>query len=131
MIEKKGFRSLPLSLKVVFVLSILWAFGSVMNMSNLVTNGLPFMGVFVFGIAAASVAIVLDIIGPIIFLYGAWNKKSWAPKVAYAYMGIFILNSVVAFFTVRETLGIGPVTIPGVVTIVFVSLIYRARSYFE
>jgi len=93
--------------------------------------GLPFMGVFVYGIIASLIVLLLDILGPLAFLYALWKRKSWGPAVAYAYMGVFILSSIIAFFTVREQLGTIQVLIPMVVTLIFVSVIYNSKDYFK
>ena len=79
---------------------------------------------------AAAVVLILDIIGPRAFLFALWTRKSWAVIWAFAYMGFFIANSVVALFTVRDTLGLLPILVPALVSACFVIVIYRQRSYF-
>ena len=107
-----GWKPIPLPLKILFVVLILWAIGAVMNLPNLLENSLPLFGNFVSGATAVLVVLLLDIIGPATFLYALWNRKPWAAKWAFAYMGIFILNSTVAFFTLREELGLPQILIP-------------------
>ena len=129
--NEKGWKPIPLSLKILFVVFVLWSVGSVMNMSNLFENGLPLFGVFVYGVTAALIALVLDIIGPMIFLFALWNRKSWAAIWAFTYIGIFILNSAVALFTVREKLGLPQILVPAIAAISFLIVIYWQRNYFE
>ena len=102
-----------------------------MNLPNLLENGLPLFGNFVYGISAAVVVVVLDVLGPAIFLFALWNRKSWAAIWAFAYMGIFILNSAVALFTVREELGLPQILVPATASLVFLAVIYWKRSYFK
>ncbi|MBL4872590.1 MAG: hypothetical protein JKY41_04165 [Rhodobacteraceae bacterium] len=128
---KTGWKPIPMALKVLFVVLALWSFGAVMNLPNLMNNGLPLFGVFVFGTPAFLVVLLLDFIGPLTFLYALWNRKEWAAKWAFTYMGIFMLNSVVAFFTVGDQLGGPQILIPTVVTAIFVAVIYWKRQYFD
>ena len=93
-------------------------------------EGLPFLGMWISGLMAGSIVIALDIVGPLAFLYATWHRLSWAPMIAYTYMTIFILNSLVALFTVRESLGVMPIVIPVIVTVIFMLIIYCNRKYF-
>ena len=128
--NEKGWKLIPIPLKVLAVLMVLWALGTVMNMPSLSENGLPLLGTFVYGAAALSVAIFLDIIGPVVFLYGLWNRKSWSVKWAFFYIGLFIINSLFALFTVSEQLGLPQILIPTVVSATFLAVIYWQRAYF-
>ena len=128
---EKGWKPIPLPLKILFVVFILWLVGSVMNLPNLFENGLPLFGKFVYGMTAALIVLLLDIIGPVTFLFALWNRKSWAPIWAFAYIGIFILNSTVALFTVREELGLPQLLVPTIVSLVFLAVIFWKRNYFN
>ena len=129
--KDKGWRPIPIPLKILSVVLVLWMAGAIMNLPNLHESGLPLLGTFISGVAASVVVICLDIIGPIGFIYALWNRKTWAPLWAFSYMGIFILNSVVAIFTVREELGLMQILIPTIATVVFLTTIYWRREYFK
>ena len=126
-----GWKPIPLPLKILFVVFILWLVGSVMNLPNLSEKGLPLFGNFVYGMTAALVVLILDIIGPVTFLFALWSRKSWAAKWAFAYIGIFILNSTVALFTVKEELGLPQILVPTLASLIFLSVIIWKRDYFE
>ena len=126
-----GWKPIPLPLKVLFVVFILWLVGSLMNLPNLFENGLPLFGNFVYGMTAVLVVLVLDIIGPMIFLFALWNRKPWAAKWAFAYIGIFILNSTVALFAVREELGLPQLLVPTIASLIFLAVIFWKRNYFK
>ena len=130
-IKEKGWKPIPLPLKILFVVFILWLRGSVMNLPNLFERGLPLLGNFVYGIAAALVVLLLDILGPVIFLFALWNRRPWGVKWAFAYIGIFILNSTVALFTVREELGLPQILVPTIVSLIFLVVIFWKRNYFQ
>ena len=129
--KEKGWKPIPLPLKILFVVFILWLVGSVMNLPNLFENGLPLFGKFVYGMTAALIVLLLDIIGPVTFLFALWNRKSWAPIWAFAYIGIFILNSTVALFTVREELGLPQLLVPTIASFIFLAVIFWKRNYFR
>ncbi|MCP4980942.1 MAG: hypothetical protein GY935_10660 [Gammaproteobacteria bacterium] len=129
--KEKGWKPIPLPLKILFVVFILWLVGSVVNLPNLFENGLPLFGNFVYGMTAALVVLLLDIIGPVTFLYALWNRKSWTAKWAFAYIGIFILNSTVALFTVREKLGLPQILVPTIASLIFLAVIFWKRNYFK
>ena len=128
---EKGWKPIPLPLKILFVVFILWLVGSVMNLPNLFENGLPLFGSFVYGMTAALIVLLLDIIGPVTFLFALWNRKSWAAKWAFAYIGIFILNNTVALFAVREELGLPQILVPTIASLIFLAVIFWKRNYFE
>ena len=129
--RETGWNPIPLPLKILFVVFVLWLVGSVMNLPNLFENGLPLFGNFVYGMTAALIVLLLDIIGPVTFLFALWNRKSWAAKWAFAYIGIFILNSVVALFTVREDLGLDQILVPTIASLIFLAVIFWKRDYFK
>ena len=128
---EKGWKSIPLSLKILFVLFVLWSIGSVMNISARHEFGLPFFGLFVYGYVASVIVLLLDVAAPITFLFALWNRKAWGATFALSYIAVFILNGAVAFFTVREQLGIPQILIPSIVNVIFFIVIYKTRSYFK
>ncbi|OUS07087.1 hypothetical protein A9Q96_07185 [Rhodobacterales bacterium 52_120_T64] len=128
--EAKGWKPIPVPLKILSVVFVLWTVGAVMNMPNLMENGLPFLGVFVYGAKALIVVLILDVVGPMTFLFALWNKKPWATRWAYAYNGIFILNNAVAFFRFRDQLGLPQILVPTIASILFIIVIYWKRDYF-
>ncbi|MBL4756918.1 MAG: hypothetical protein JKY32_04565 [Rhizobiales bacterium] len=129
--NNNGWKPIPLPLKILFVVFILWLVGAVINLPNLVENGLPLFGNFVFGKFAAVIVLFLDILGPMLFLFGLWTRRSWAPKWAFAYIGFFILNNTVALFTVSAKIGIPQIIAPTVAALIFLAVIYWKRSYFN
>ena len=128
---EKGWKPIPLPLKILSVLFVLWTIGSVFAITERGELGLPFFGMFLYGTAASLVVLFLDILGPLIFLFGLWNRKSWAPLLAYGYIGIFVLNGIVALFTVREQFGLPQILIPTLVSVAFIIVIYLKKIYFK
>ena len=84
-----------------------------------------------YGIVASLIALLLDIVAPMTFLFALWNRKSWAASFALSYITFFILNSAIAFFVVREQLGLKQILIPLVANVIFFIVIYWKRSFFK
>lgn len=130
-LRKTGWQPVPLPLKILSVVLVLWLMGSVMNLPNLYHNGMPLFGSIVYGINAAMLPLLVDILGPAIFLFALWSRRSWAVYWAFAYNGIFILNGIVALFAVREELGLPQVLLPTLISVVFLAVIFWKRGYFN
>jgi hypothetical protein len=124
-----GWKPIPLSLKVLFVVFVLWIVGSVFALPGRYELGLPFFGVFVYGVIASLIVLVLDILAPSTFLFALWKRKAWGPTFAFSYIGIFIINSIVAIFTVREQLGFMPIFMPLLFNVAFLAVIYKEKDY--
>lgn len=101
-----------------------------MNLTNLMQNGLPVLGTFVFGIGALLVVLFLDFIGPLVFFYALWNSRPWGVSWAFFYIGLFVLNGIVALFTVSSQIGLVQILVPNLVSLVFLAAIFWKRSYF-
>lgn len=126
-----GWKPIPLPLKVGAILMALWMLGSAMNAANLMQNGLPFLGGFVFGTTALIIVLVLDFVGPLGFFYALWNRLAWGPKWAAVFTGFFILNSLIAVATLSGELGAGPIMVPIVVYAILLGIILWKRAYFQ
>ena len=129
--KETGWKPIPLPLKILFVVFVIWMVGAVMNLPNLYENGMPVFGTFVYGMNAAILPLLVDFIGPGTFLFALWNRKAWAPYWAFAYNGAFILNNTVAFFTVREELGSPQILVPTIASLTFLAVIFWKRGYFK
>ena len=127
--KQTGWKPIPLSLKILSVIFVLWIIGSFLNAPNSF-QGIPFFGIVLTGWTALIVPLLLDVVGPVTFLYGLWHRKSWAPIWALSYISIFILQSIVALFTAREQFGFYPILIPMIVSMIFIIMIYLSKSYF-
>ena len=128
--KQTGWKPIPLPLKILFVLFVLWSIGSVFAIPARHESGLPLLGVFVYGFVASLVVLLLDVVAPAAFLFALWNRKSWGASFALSYISAFILNSIVAFFAVREQLGLMPILVPLLFNLGFFIIIYRSRWYF-
>lgn len=129
-IRSSGWKPIPLPLKILSGVFVLWVVGAVLNLTNLMANGLPLFGQFVFGVTVLPFVIYVDVIGPLVFLFALWTRKSWGVKWALAYNGLFILNNMIAFFALREVLGLPQILVPTLVSVIFLAVILWKRAYF-
>ncbi len=126
-----GWKPIPIVLKIFSILILLWTIGSILNIPQRYSDGLPFFGMFLSGLGAVLVVALLDIFGPLFLLLGIWLRKPWAPIVAYVYMGVFLLNGIIALFTVIDIYGPLPIIIPNLVELLFLIVILFHRKYFK
>lgn len=126
-----GWKPIPLPLKILAVIFATWMVGSVVNLPTLYQNGIPLFGTLVFGLNATLFPVLVDFVGPLVFLFALWTRQSWAAYWAFFYNSIFILNNAVALFTLSEELGLLQILIPSIVSLVFITVIYWNRSYFD
>lgn len=130
MSRQTGWKPIPLALKILSVVMVVWAIGSAMNLPNLMENGLPVLGRFVYGFGAFLVVLFLDFMGPSIFFYALWNRKPWGVAWSFFYIGLFILNGIVALITVVDQLGFVQILVPNLVSLLFLAVIFWKRSFF-
>lgn len=107
----------------------LWTPGSALNLPNLLENGLPLLGRFVFGPTAFLVVLLLDFIGPAIFVFAIWYRKFWEPWWASIYIGLFLINGLFAFLMVRDELRPAQILVPNLVYAAFLTVILWNRTY--
>ena len=83
-----------------------------------------------FGVAVLPLVIYVDVMGPLVFLFALWTRKSWGVKWALVYNGLFIINNTIAFFALREVLGLPQILVPTLVSVIFLAVIFWKRAYF-
>ena len=125
-----GWRPLPLLLKVLFVMLVLWVAMSVMVLVTMPEREIAFLGLLLSGTAGALVVIVLDVLCPLAFLVAAWRRLGWGAAFGIFYNGVFILNNLIALLLFREKFGNG-IWFPLVASLIFVGIIVRERRYFR
>ncbi|WP_299417877.1 hypothetical protein [uncultured Sulfitobacter sp.] len=127
---QESWKPIPLPLKLLSVVMVLWAVGSAMHLPNLFESGLPLLGTFVYGRTAFLVALFFDFIEPGVFLYTLWNRRPWATNWAFFNIGLFILNGTVALFIVSDQLGLTQILGPNLVSMVMLAVIFWKQTYF-
>ena len=125
-----GWKSLTLPLKILFIVLFLWAVMSIVVLVTSPERQIAFFGFLLKGSSAAIVIVLLDFISPLLFLFAAWKKLKWGANFGMLYNGIFILNSVVAFFTFKEIFG-NAIYFPLIASIIFFAVIFKERKYFS
>lgn len=126
----KGWKPLPTSLKVLFVVLLLWVMMTIAVSVSMPDRQIAFLGMLVEGISATIVVLVLDIISPLVFLYATWNKIKWGAAFGMVYNGVFILNCIIALVLFKDVFGDG-IYFPLIAGIIFFSIIFKERRYFS
>ena len=126
----KGWKPIPLSLKILSIFLFLWAVMSIVVLVTSPEREIAFFGFLLKGTPSAIVIVLLDFISPLIFLYAMWKRLKWGASFGMLYNGIFILNSIVALFTFREVFG-NAIYFPLIASTIFFYIIYRERNYFS
>ena len=126
----KGWKPLPLALKILSVILLLWAVMSIVVLVTMPERKIAFFGFMLTGTAAVIVVSLLDFVSPLLFLYAMWNRLRWSAYFGLLYNGIFILNNVIALVMFREVFG-NAIYFPLIASIIFFYIIYRERRYFS
>ena len=129
---EKGWKPIPLSLKIVSVVLTFWYSMAVFGIGSWPVKGFPFLGVFVYGNTAVIIVLSLYLLAPIIFWYGLWNRHNWTAKFILSLIGFFLLNSLIAYIKVPEHFGSSSMFFAdATINTIFFITIYKKRSYFE
>lgn len=130
--KEKGWKPIPLSLKIVAIVLTFWYSMAVMGIGMWPVKGFPFLGVFIYGSTAIIVVLSLYLLAPITFWYGLWNRHNWTAKFILSLIGFFLFNSVTAYIRVPEHFGSSAMFfLDAAINIIFLIVIYKTRSYFE
>jgi len=124
----KGWKPLPIALKILSIVLILWALMSLSVLFTMPDRKIAFFGFLLTGVGANIVVLLLDLVSPLLFIYALWNRLKWAANFGMLYNGIFILNNIIALFIFREVFGNG-IYFPLIASLIFFYIIYRHRNY--
>ena len=128
---KKGWKPIPMSLKILFVVFVIWSVMTLVVIESAFDIGYPLFGIIFNGALGVVIALLLNFLAPLIFVYALWNRYSWGAKYAMTYIGFFIINNAVALALLQEQFGLPQILFPLITNIVFFVVIYKTRSYFK
>ncbi len=128
---EKGWKPIPLSLKILFIVFIFWSVMTLVTIKFAFNVGYPILGIMFDGVLGLIIAFLLVFLAPLIFVYALWNRYKWGPKFAMTYIGFFIINNAVALASLQEKLGLPQILLPLIANVIFFILIYRRRDYFK
>ena len=151
MAKEKGWKPLPTSLKILFVLTLISIPFSLIGLLSIAKTGYLLLGFQVFG-TGAIILYILSLAATIIFPIGLWNRYHWTAKYGLAYYGFSLLNTLSGMIPtqkqIEQQLSQLPAALPGLkeamyasiiitaiisiaVTIIFLTIIYKKRDYFK
>lgn len=125
-----GWKRLPLSLKILCVVLLLWVAMSIAVLVTMPEREIAFFGSLLTGNAGTIVVLLLDVISPLVFLYATWKRLKWGANFGMLYNGIFISNNIVALFIFHAVFG-NAIYFPLIASTAFFLIIFKERKYFS
>ena len=152
MAKEKGFRPMPLAIKIIFAFTIFGLVTSAIMIPFFPSTGANVLGFAVTGWPAALVALLTVIIMAVL-VAGFWERHDWTWKLYIAF-GVYGMVSSLLYLviglpkTIQTTLARMPSTLPGmenmlvvssvmgiligvIINIIFIYFVYKHRNYFE
>ena len=99
--RKPGWKSMPTSFKIFFVLYILTMFSVLFSPIKAFSSGFSFLGIFLSGIFA-SILVGIISIGAILRLVSIWKRSSWMYKYLLAFGSFLIVNGLLSIIHIRR-----------------------------
>jgi hypothetical protein len=152
--SEKGWKPMPLGLKITFILFILSIFGFFMSFKSSFATGMMFFGAVIAGVPGVILSVILTGIGSFILLWALWNRPKWGWVYILSYFSYLLLNLLFSWINMSSiitrilaTTSI-PLAIPDAYStislvysitfafsmifyIVFFILIYKQKPYFN
>ncbi len=135
--SKSGFKSLPLSMKIFFIIMTVLTLLSFLYLEK---NSIFIIGFVLRGVLAKIAIALVNIFVPTILLIAMLKRYSWTAKYATFYFGFLILNSVIGIISYTlimpdglfkylwSSIAIG--ASPNIALIIFLIIFWRGRNYF-
>ncbi|MEK6871303.1 MAG: hypothetical protein AABX16_00195 [Nanoarchaeota archaeon] len=141
--HEKGFRRLPLSVKIIFVVLTLGMISSFFYINYIAQSGYPLLWITLSGTNAIIALFALNFLCTLLLLFGIWQRAAWTWEYGMLYFGFFALNGIISAGSLFNTLYFAPMqnfealvnlfaVIFGIIlNSIFLIIIYRKRFYFE
>jgi len=97
--KTKGFKPMPLSIKIIFVLFVMGLVMSFFLLPFITTTGVSFFGMVLTG-APGVIALMFAIALQLIFIISFWNRYPWAWKYGLAFMAYSVVSSILSMLTI-------------------------------
>ena len=94
--------SIPLSLKLVFIIVLVGLGSSTYLLSLTYNGGYSFFGFDFLGVKALLLSLVIDIFGSIAVLVSIWFAKKWGFGYTLGYFGFLILNGILSVIALKQ-----------------------------
>ncbi len=128
--SEKGWKPIPKSLKILSCVFVFWAVMTLPNIKFALNVGYPLVGVIFNGALGVVIALLLNVLAPLIFVYALWNRYHWGLAFAMTYIAFFIVNNTIALIWLQKQIGLPEILFPLLANVVFLGVIYRTKKYF-
>ena len=88
----KGWKPMPVILKIIWIILIVQTFFSVLTIASVYGNGFEFMGFYLFGLMAINVFFFVKLAIPIVLIIGMHQRYGWIWIMALIYFLMFVVN---------------------------------------
>lgn len=155
--RETGWKPMPLSIKVIFILLCIGVAGYLNNFFGVYQYGYSFFGLYTRGVFAILLSLLFPLAAQVILLIGLWRRASWVGWYGFVFYLVLIVFSLLSLMNVDQLINVisekmverngepfpqelsnifyiffaGFMIISSVVDLVFAILIFRVRSYFS
>lgn len=98
----KGWKPMPVILKIIWILLIVEAFFAILNIASVYNTGFEFMGFSMYGMIALDIFFVSKIALPIVIIIGMHQRYGWIWIVALCYYLLFVVNGFATIAIIGE-----------------------------
>jgi hypothetical protein len=98
----KGWKPLPVILKIIFVILTFRVFNSFFSLSFSFEQGFDFFGFTFYGLYAVNVFTVFKILVPIIILFEMFQRNSYTWIVAAIYFFLFSISTLLSLMNMTD-----------------------------
>jgi hypothetical protein len=104
--RETGWKSMPVSIKVIFVLLCVGLVGYVNNLLGVYQYGYSFFGAYAKGIAAIFLSLVFPLAAQLILVIGLWKRASWAGWYGFIFYLVMIVFSLLGLLNVDNLMNV-------------------------
>ncbi|MGK0209415.1 MAG: hypothetical protein ACI83O_000692 [Patescibacteria group bacterium] len=91
-----GWKGMSVSLKLLFCFFIFWSIMTLPRMMFPFLGGYPLFGLILYGYLGVVLGLLFNFVFQVVFLVSLWNRSSWGLQFGLCYIGLYILNSLIA-----------------------------------
>ena len=127
----KAFQAIPLSLKILSGILMVWSLMTLITIQFAFEVGYPLLGVLFNGVVGFAIAFLLVFLAPLIFVYSLWKRYFWGANFGLIYTGFFAFNNLLALIFMKDVFGLSQIVVPMIANLIFFCVIYYNKNYFR
>jgi len=124
---ENGWKPLPTSLKILFVIFGLGVLSSIYSLFSVSEGGYSLFSFELYGLSAILLLLLISIVGSSVILLGFWKRYSWVWKYTLGYLIFMILNGILSMLNLSSKVSLIvsqlEISIPGFDQILYIILV--------